>query len=85
MAGSIDLGGLLDRSVVEPQDNVPVIIKFGTCHRDWLIGVLGEDGEGAGGVESKASDATRIDVVLIEYALDGGTDTSPHIIRRLLL
>lgn len=85
MLGSVDLRGLFDRTVVQPEHNVPVIIEFGAGHRDGLVGVVGEDGQGASRIKCQASNSRRVDVVLVEYAVYRGADTSPDVVRRLFL
>ncbi len=56
--------------MIQPEDNVAVVVEVGTCDRNGLICVLGEDGEGAGGIECHAPDSGRVDVVLIKDTLD---------------
>lgn len=85
MLCSIDLCSLFNRTVVQPEHNVPIIVEFGTGHGDGLIGVVGEDSQGAGSVECQTSDSGRVDVVLVEDPLDRGADTTPDVICRLLL
>lgn len=85
MLGGIDLSSLLDGPMVEPEDDVVVIVKFGTGDGDGLIGVVGEDGEGTGSIEGETSDGAGINAVLIEDTLDGVADTSPDVVRGLFL
>lgn len=85
MVGSIDLGRLINRSMVQPEYNVVIIVKSGGGDRYRLIGVLRKDGQGAGSIEGKASDCTRIDIVLMEDALNGIADASPNVVRGLFL
>jgi len=56
--------------MVEPKDNIAVIVEVGASDRDGFVCVLGEDGEGAGGIEGHTADGGRVDIVLIEDALD---------------
>ena len=46
---------------------------------------MGKDGQRACGVKSEPTDGVGIDIVLIEDALDRGTDAAPDIIRGLFL
>lgn len=71
--------------MVKPKYDIPIIVKVGAGDRDWLIGVLREDRKGACGVESQASNCTRIDVMLVQNSLDGGANTSPDVVGRLFL
>ena len=80
MLCGIDLLGLLDWAVIEPEDNVPVIVEFGARHRDWFVGIMGEDGKRAGSIEGQASNRRGVNIVLIEDAVDGRADTTPDVI-----
>ena len=71
--------------MVKPEDDVPIIVEVGACDRDGLVGVMGEDGKRASSIKGHAPDCTRVNVVLIEDALDRCANTSPDVIRRLLL
>lgn len=71
--------------MVQPEYDVVVIVKSGRGNRYGLIGVLRKDSEGAGSIEGKASDCTRIDVVLMEDALNRIADAPPDIVRGLFL
>lgn len=62
VARGVDLGRLLLRAVVEPEDDVAVgtvVGEVGPRDGDGLVGVMGEDAEGAGGVEAEALDLFR--------------------------
>lgn len=85
MLGGIDLCRLFNRSVVEPEDNVPVIVKVGACHRDGLVGIVSEDGKGAGSIESKSAYSVGVNVMLGEDSMNGGADASPDIVGGLFL
>lgn len=66
--------------MVEPKHNVPVIIEIGTGDGDGLICVVGKDSKRTSGVESHASDSTRINIVLVENALNRRADASPDVV-----
>lgn len=64
VAGGIDLVGLLDGAVVEPQNNIAVIAIVGEVWAGdgyWFVGVVGENGEGASGIEANTLDASQWD------------------------
>ena len=46
---------------------------------------MGKDGERASGIKGHAPDGARVDVVLIQDALDAGADASPDVVRGLFL
>ena len=71
--------------MVEPENHVTIIVKIRSGHRDGLVGVVREDGKGAGSIKGHTTYSAGIDVVLGQDTLDGGTDTSPDIICGLLL
>lgn len=85
MLGGVDLGCFLDGPVVEPEDDIMIIIKLGTGNGHGLVGVMREDGERAGGIKGKAPNGVGINVMLIEDTLDGIADTSPNVVCRLFL
>jgi len=80
---SVDLFGLLDGTVVEPQDDVSVVavcvVELGAGDTLRLAGFLVEDGEGAGGIEADAADGLWVDVVLVHCTLDGVADALPDV------
>ena len=76
----IYLFGLLDWAVIEPEDNVSVIVEFWARHRDWFVGIMGEDGKGAGSIEGQASNRRGVNIILVQDALNGGADTTPDIV-----
>ena len=80
MFRGINLLGLLDWPMIQPKDDVPVIVEFRTCNRDWLIGVMGKNGERASGIEADTADCCGIDVVLCQSLLDRRADTSPYVV-----
>ena len=62
--GVVDLLGLFNRPMVEPKNDVPVVAIVGKvrpCDRQRLIGIMGENSEGAGGVKANALDLGRVD------------------------
>ena len=71
--------------MVEPENDITIVVKIRSGHRDGLVRVVRENGKGAGSVKSHTTYSTGIDVVLGQDALKGGTDTSPDIICGLLL
>ena len=71
--------------MVEPENDVAVIIEIRSGHRDGLVRVVREDGKRAGSVKSHTTDSAGIDVVLVQDTLNGGTDASPDVICGLLL
>lgn len=85
MVGSIDLRGFLNRTVIQPQDHVAVRIEIGARYRDRLVGIIGENRQGAGGIKPDTSDCVRVDIVLVNSTLNGDTDATPDIGGRLFL
>lgn len=85
MFGGIDLGRLLNGTVVQPEDNVMVIVEARGGDGDGFIGVMGENGQGASGIESETSNGSGIDIMLVEDSLNGIADASPYVICRLFL
>lgn len=85
VVGSIDLHGLLDRTVIQPQDHVAVRIEVRARYRDRLVGIVGENRQGAGGIKPDTSDGVRVDIVLANSALNGDTNAMPDIGGRLFL
>ena len=80
MFGGIDLLRLFDWSMIEPEDDVVVIVKLGPCDRNRFVGIVGEDGEGTCSVETNSSNRRRVDVVLTQNTLYGGANAAPDII-----
>ena len=70
MLCGIDLGCFFDRAMVKPQDDVVIIVELRTGDGDRLVRVVGKDGKGAGGIESKAANRVGINAVLIQDPLD---------------
>ena len=86
--GVVDLFSLFNRSMVEPQNDVPVVAiigKVGPCNRQRLIGIMGENSEGAGGVKANALDLGRVDGRLADNSADTFADALPDVCGRLLL
>lgn len=79
----VDLLRLLDGTVVQPENDIAVvtigIVEIGAGYGDGLVGVVAEDGEGAGGVETDALDDLRVDLGLDENLLHAVADASPNI------
>lgn len=69
MVRSVDLGRLLHRSVIEPKDDVAVVaifvVEIRASDRYGLVGVVSEDGERAGSIESNSANRGSVNVVLI--------------------
>lgn len=80
MLGSVDLGCFFDGPVVKPEDDIMIIIKSGTGDGHGLVGVMGENGERAGGIKGKPPNGVGINAMLIEDTLDGIADTSPNVV-----
>lgn len=85
VVGSIDLRGFLDWTVIQPQDHVAVRIEVWARYRDRLVGIIGENRQGAGGIKPDTSDRVRVDIVLANSALNGDTDAMPDVGGRLFL
>lgn len=85
VVGSIDLCGFLDWTVIEPQDHVAVRIEVRTRYRDRLVGVIGENRQGAGGIKPDTSNRVRVNIVLADSALNGDTNAMPDVRGRLFL
>ena len=82
MLGGVDLVRLLDGAVVQPEDDVAVVAIVGEVRAgdgDGLVGVGGEDGEGAGGVEADALDLGGVDGGLADDAADALADALPNV------
>ena len=77
---SIDLFGLLDWAVIEPENNISVIVEFWARYRDWFVGIVGEDGKRAGSIEGQAPNRCGINVILVKDTLDGRADTTPDVV-----
>ena len=71
--------------MVEPENDITIVVKIRSGHRDGLIRVVRENGKGAGSIKGHTTYSAGIDVVLVQDTLNGGTDTSPDIVRGLLL
>lgn len=82
VARLVDGLGLGQRAVVQPQDDVAVVAVVGKVragHGDGLVGVVREDGEGAGGVEADAADACGVDLGLGDDLADAEADATPDV------
>ena len=71
--------------MVEPENDITIVVKIRPGHRDGLVRVVRENGKGACSIKSHTTYSAGIDVVLGQDTLNGGTDTSPDIICGLLL
>jgi len=89
VVGSVDLVCFFLWSVVEPENDIAVIaigiVELWTSDGDWLVGVVGEDCEGAGSIETNTADSGLVNVVLLHGTLDGVADASPDVGGGLLL
>ncbi len=85
MFGRINLLRLFDWSMIEPQNDVMIIFKLWSRHRDGLVSVVGKDSKGAGSIKSNAANAGRVNVLLVEDTLDRCANTTPDIVGRLFL
>lgn len=82
VVGVVDLLGLGDRPVIEPQDYIPVITivcEVRSSDGKWLVCVVCEDGERAGRIETNAFDAGRVNCRLADNAADTFADALPDI------
>ena len=80
MLGGIDLRRLFNRPMVEPQNNVVIIVEPWSSYGDWLVRVVSEDGKGAGRIKTNAANGGRVNVLLVQDTLDRNTDTPPDIV-----
>ena len=67
MICGIDRIGLLDRAMIEPQDDISIIaiiLKVRSSYGDWLVGVVGEDCEGACSIEANSTNSFWVNVLL---------------------
>lgn len=88
MVGVIDLLGLLNRSVVKPQDDisiVAIVCEIGTGDREGLVGIVSEDSKRAGGIEANSLDAGGVDSGFADHTADAFADALPNIRSRLFL
>ena len=60
-------------------------VEMGGSDGDGGVGVVRENGEGAGCVEADATDGGRVNVSLSQRALDGEADAAPDVGGRLFL
>jgi len=69
VASSVDLLSLLDRSVIQPQNDIAIVavsvVKVRAGYADRLVCVFCEDGKRACSVESNATDGVSINAVLV--------------------
>ena len=66
--------------MVQPEDYIMIVAaEFRSCHRDGFVGVVGEDGQRAGGIEANAANRRGIDVILGYRSFDRVADTSPNV------
>lgn len=70
MACSIDLCRLFDRSMVEPENDVTVVIEFRTSDGNRFVGIMRENSKGAGGIEGQTADSGGVNVMLVQNAVD---------------
>lgn len=70
MVGGIDLGGLVNGTVVQPKNDVVVIVETRASDGHRFIGVMREDRQRASGIERKTSDRVGVYAMLIQNALD---------------
>lgn len=80
MFGGINLFRLFHRSMIEPENNVMIIVKIRTSHRDGLIRVVGEDGQGASSIKTDAAYGGRVDALLVQNPLDRRANATPDIV-----
>lgn len=88
VARGVDGIGLGLGSVVEPQDYIAVVgigLKVGARDGYGLVGIVGEDAEGARGVEAEALDGGRVDLGLGKDTAHTAADAVPDVGRGLFL
>lgn len=56
--------------MVEPENDIAIVIKIGSGHGDGLVRVVREDGERAGSVKGHTAYSAGIDVVLVQDTLN---------------
>jgi hypothetical protein len=86
--GVVDLFGLFNGPVVEPQNDVAVVTivcEVGSGNGERLVSVVSEYGQRAGGIEANALDAGWIDGRLANDTPDTFADALPDICGGLLL
>lgn len=84
----IDLFCLLDRTVVQPENDVAVVAivgEIGAGNGNRLVGIVGEDGQGAGGVEADTLDLVWVDERLLHNSAHALADTAPDVCCGLFL
>ena len=57
--------------MVEPENDIAIVVEIRSRHRDGLVRVMREDSKRAGSVKGHTTDGARIDVVLVQDALNG--------------
>ena len=70
MLCGIDLFGFFDWSVIEPENDVSIVVELGTTYGDGFIGILRKYRERTCGVKANAPNGRGIDAVLIEDSLN---------------
>jgi len=74
--------------VVQPEDNIAVLAiigKIGASDGNWFIGVGGEDGEGAGSIETDALDVAWVYIRLADDTANTFANAMPNVGGRLFL
>ena len=71
--------------MVEPKNDIAIVVEMRSCHRDGLVRIVREDGKRAGSVKSHTTDRAGVDVVLGQNTVNGRTDAPPYVICGLLL
>lgn len=67
MVRSIDLLCLLNRPVVEPENNIAiiaVICEVGSSNRNWFVGIVRKHCQRASGIKTNTAYSCGIDIVL---------------------
>lgn len=65
MVRGIDLGGLVNGTVIQPKNDIVVIVEARACDRHRFIGVMREDRQRACGIKRKTSDRIGIYAMLV--------------------
>lgn len=88
MAGSVDLLGFFDRTVVQPENDVTVaaiVLEVGARDGDRFVGVVGKDGQGTRGVEANSLDQRDINARLMNDLVDAVANAVPDVRGGLFL
>ena len=89
MVCGVDLIGLINGTVVQPENNITVIpifiVEVWASDADRFIIIVRENGERTGSVKSNTSNRAIVNIVLVHCSADRGTNGSPNVGSGLLL